>query len=278
MCVMRTEHACRPTRRYTGGGRPEHAHQAWGRQGPQLSLAFVLSHTHAPIPMSLHIVFFNASCVTEVNACHPNAVDRHTRVFQWQHWCRDTCRFGCTACILPELHHSRFLSFSFPVTEYVLVPYLPSRIQLPLLFAAPSSLHYLTHLVFWVAITQVEGTRDRNPALQRQGAVPAVRQHRTTCMHCAYLCVLIYFPLVVSEFVNLLYLSLLYRYHPRPLSLYMDDTAPHVIYRARECVGRVATYHSDICALGPAVGGFPKARTAAACIDCMICSRIALGG
>ena len=38
----------------------------------------------------------------------------------------------------------------------------------------------------------------------------------------------------------------------------LDDTAPHVIYRARECVGRVSTYHPDICALGPSVGGFSQ--------------------
>ena len=215
---MRTEHACRPTHRYTGSGRPEHAHQAWGRQGHRLSLVFVLSHTHAHIPMSLYTGLFTVPCMTEVNARHPNAVDRHIRVFQWQHWCRDKCRFGCTACILPELHHSQFLSFSFPATDHVLVPYLPSRLQLPLLFVAPPSIHYPIHLVFWVAITQVEGTRDRHPTLQRQGAVPAVRQHRTTCMHGA-LCIFVYlisFHLVVSEFVNLLYLSLLYRYHPRP--------------------------------------------------------------
>ena len=112
---MRTEHACRPTHRYTGGGRPEHAHQAWGRQGHQLSLVFVLSHTHAPIPMSLYIVSFNAQCMTEVNARHPNAVDRHIRVFQWQHWCRDKCRSAALHASLPNSttlgsSHSHFRS------------------------------------------------------------------------------------------------------------------------------------------------------------------------
>ena len=30
---------------------------------------------------------------TEVNAASPNAIDRHVRVVQWQHWCRDKCRW-----------------------------------------------------------------------------------------------------------------------------------------------------------------------------------------
>ena len=29
---------------------------------------------------------------TEVNASTPNAIDRHVRVVQWQHGCRDKCR------------------------------------------------------------------------------------------------------------------------------------------------------------------------------------------
>ena len=99
---MRTEHACRPTRRYTGGGRPEHAHQARDPQGHQLSLVFVLSHTHAPIPMSLYIVFCNAQCMAEVNARHPNAVDQHIREFQWQHWCRDKCRSAALHASFPN--------------------------------------------------------------------------------------------------------------------------------------------------------------------------------
>ena len=94
---MQTEHACRVAHRYTIGGRHEHTPQVRMPEGPHLSRAVGLSHIHASSPIHIHTVSFNAPYVTEANARHPNAVDRHIRVVQWQHWCRDKCRPGCTS-------------------------------------------------------------------------------------------------------------------------------------------------------------------------------------
>ena len=81
---------CSPSaHRYTVCGRREHLAEErvlWGRP-----LSMSLHCTHIT-PIDIHIIYTSPSCATEVNAQHPNAIDRHVRVAQWKHWCRDKCR------------------------------------------------------------------------------------------------------------------------------------------------------------------------------------------
>ena len=79
-------------------------------------------YSYYRIPVSLYIAFFNAQCMTEVNARHPNAVDRHIRVFQWQHWCRDKCRSAALHASFPNsaalgASHSHFRSLTMCVSQ-----------------------------------------------------------------------------------------------------------------------------------------------------------------
>ena len=96
---------CSPTaHRYTVCGRREHLAEErvlWGRP-----LSMSLHCTHIT-PIDIHIIYTSPSCATEVNAQHPNAIDRHVRVVQWKHWCRDKCRRAHPRCHVCDVIHTQ---------------------------------------------------------------------------------------------------------------------------------------------------------------------------
>ncbi len=87
-------------RRYLPRRRPEQVAQTGTRAGPSPE-----SIAPAVIPhvMVTHVVVESITYMTEVNARHPDAVDRHVRRAQWSHWCgekcRSTTRHMCVVCL-----------------------------------------------------------------------------------------------------------------------------------------------------------------------------------
>ena len=82
-------------RRYTVRRRYEHLAERGVQVGRPLSRA---SYIHTSPPLSYCCVVANAPLMTEVNAQHPSAIDRHVRVAQWHHWCRNKCRSAYSHC------------------------------------------------------------------------------------------------------------------------------------------------------------------------------------
>ena len=68
--------------------------------------------------MVTHVVVESITYMTEVNARHPDAVDRHVRRAQWSHWsgekCRSATRHLPVLCVC-ALSHSLHSIYTYPI-------------------------------------------------------------------------------------------------------------------------------------------------------------------